>query len=346
MKSFEREFIEKLTIPNKTISVIRLIGEFKGKQDLYKQQSPQILENLRQVAIINSVESSNRLEGIIATPKRMQAIVKENAKPENRTEGEIAGYRDVLNTVHSSYEDIPFIDSIVLQLHRDLMKYTASGGGKWKVSQNLIQEKRSDGSDFIRFIPVEPFKTAEYMNKLHSLYKSSFEEIDPLISIPLYVLDFLCIHPFSDGNGRMARLLTALLLYQNGYEVSRYISLEKIIESSKESYYDTLYKSSQGWHEGQHNSIYWIDYWLSTVLAAYREFEERAGKQIDAKGSKTRMVIDAIEGFKGEFSTSQLEEICPLVSHATIRKVLNTLKKEQKIELLTKGQNAKWRKTL
>lgn len=227
-----------------------------------------MLENLRHVAIIQSTESSNRLEGITADINRIKDLVEQKTKPANRSEAEIAGYRDVLSTVHANYEHIPFNKSVLLQFHRDLMKYAGKEGGRWKSTSNEITEILPDGTKKIRFVPVAPHLTPDYMQTLHEKYSSLLKEgdIDPLILIALYVLDFLSIHTFLDGNGRMARLITVLLLYHYGYEVSRYISLERIIEQTRESYYETLH----GWHKGKHDALPWTEYFLSTILAAYK----------------------------------------------------------------------------
>ena len=218
MNSLAPTYLEKIVVPQRLVSTIRQIGEHKGKQELYKQQAPEMLENLRRVAMIQSTESSNRLEGIVADEKRLRALVAEKTAPANRSEAEIAGYRDVLNTIHASYDHIPFSDNVVLQLHRDLMKYAGKEGGRWKSVANEITEILPDGNKHVRFVPVAPHQTAEAMRVLHDRYNelTRRQEWDPLLLIPFYVLDFLCIHPFLDGNGRMARLLTVLLLYQNG----------------------------------------------------------------------------------------------------------------------------------
>src|SRR3990172_935253 len=289
MKSFDKKYLAALTIPHHLITIIRQIGEYKGKQELYKKQAPEMLENLRHVAIIQSTESSNRLEGITADIQRIKDLVEEKTKPANRSEAEIAGYRDVMSTVHANYEHIPFNKSVLLQFHRDLMIYAGKEGGRWKSVSNEITEILPDGTKKIRFVPVAPHLTPDYMQTLHERYESVSKEgdIDPLILIALYVLDFLCIHPFLDGNGRMARLITLLLLYRNGYEVGRYISLERVIEQTKESYYETLQKSSQGWHKGKHDALPWVEYALSTILAAYKEFESRFAGVSKGRGSKT-----------------------------------------------------------
>lgn len=346
MKSFERNYLAEFAIPHHLITIIRQIGEYKGKQDLYKKQAPEMLENLRHVAIIQSTESSNRLEGITADIQRIKEIVEDKTKPANRPEAEIAGYRDVLNTIHSNYEHIPFNKSVILQFHRDLMKYAGKEGGRWKSASNEITEVLPDGTKRIRFVPVAPYLTADYMQALHELYDSLEKEgnIDPLILTALYVLDFLCIHPFLDGNGRMARLITVLLLYRYGYEVGRYISLERVIEQTKESYYETLFTSSQGWHEGKHDALPWVEYALSTVLAAYKEFEARFTRISSGRGSKTDIVLNAIDSIIGDFTVADLQRACPDVSIDMIRHVLKKLKKEGKVISLGQGRSARWRK--
>jgi len=346
MKSFDKKYLAALTIPHHLITIIRQIGEYKGKQELYKKQAPEMLENLRHVAIIQSTESSNRLEGITADIQRIRDLVEEKTKPANRSEAEIAGYRDVLSTVHANYEHIPFNKSVLLQFHRDLMKYAGKEGGRWKSVSNEITEILPDGTKKIRFVPVAPHLTPDYMQTLHERYESISKEgdIDPLILIALYVLDFLCIHPFLDGNGRMARLITLLLLYRNGYEVGRYISLERVIEQTKESYYETLQKSSQGWHKGKHDALPWVEYALSTILAAYKEFESRFAGVSKGRGSKTDIVMNAIDSIVGDFSVSDLEKACPDVSVDMIRHVLKKLKKNDRISSLGKGRFARWRK--
>ncbi len=343
MKSITRDKLDSLQLPQNLITTIRLIGEYKGKQDLYKQQKPEVIENLRQVAIVQSTESSNRIEGIVADHKRIEAIIRKNSKPKNRPESEIAGYRDVLSTIHDSYENIPFRTSIILQFHRDLMKYTVSGGGEWKGSDNEITTILPDGTKSTRFRPVAAFETKEYMRQLHyGLEERLKENYEPLLLIPAYLLDFLCIHPFNDGNGRMSRLLTILLLNQNGYDVAKYISLERVIEQTKESYYDTLYSSSQNWYEAEQNLLPWIEYWLSTVLAAYREFESRVDLFSAPKTNKSGLVKDAIERIIGEFTTSDLCNACPEVSRDLVKKVLNQLRRDGILSSIGKGRGAKW----
>lgn len=347
MQSFEAGFIEEQLITQGLLQTIRLIGEYKGKQELFKEQAPQALETLRQVAIIQSTESSNRIEGITAPLERIKELVAEKTIPRDRSEQEIAGYRDVLNTIHTSYAHISFTPGVVLQLHRDLYQFSVGEGGRWKSVDNEISETHPDGTKVVRFKPVSAYATPEAMERLHSRFNSFWQsgEIEPLLLIPSYVLDFLCIHPFLDGNGRMARLLTLLLLYKAGYEVGRFISLERIVERTKESYYDTLYQSSQSWHQGQHSLLPWWEYFLGVVvLSAYREFEQRVGLVTSVKGAKTAMVVDAISNLPVEFSVRDLQERCPTVGIDLIRRILRQERDAGRLECLGRGPDARWRK--
>lgn len=347
MQSFEAGFIEGQPITQGLLQTIRLIGEYKGKQELFKEQAPQALETLRQAAIIQSTESSNRIEGITAPLERIKELVAEKTTPRDRSEQEIAGYRDVLNTIHASYAHIPFTPGVVQQLHRDLYQFAVAEGGRWKSVDNEISETHPDGTKVVRFKPVPAYATPEAMERLHEQFNTFWHsgEIEPLLLIPSYVLDFLCIHPFSDGNGRMARLLTLLLLYKAGYEVGRFISLERIVERTKESYYDTLYQSSQVWHQGQHSLLPWWEYFLGVVvLSAYREFEQRVGLVTSVKGAKTAMVLDAISNLPLEFSIRDLQERCPTVGIDLIRRILRQERDAGRLECLGRGPDARWRK--
>lgn len=349
MPSLAPAYLQALSLPPQVAGVLRRIGEHKGRQELYQKQAPEMLENLRRVALIESTESSNRLEGIVAAnDKRLRALLSERSAPINRSEAEIAGYRDVLDTIHQNHSHIPFTDRIVLQLHRDLLKYAGDTGGRWKVSANDIRETLPDGSQRIRFTPLAPHLTEDAMRDLHAHYAAALAGRiwDPLILVPLYILDFLCIHPFSDGNGRMSRLLALLALYHQGYEVGRYIGLERVIEKTKESYYETLLISSQGWHEAGHDPWPWVEYFLSTLLAAYSEFESRFSRISSGRGSKTDTVLNAIQTFVADFSLSDLEKACPMVSRDMIRRILADLRTAGNVECLGRGPKAKWRKKM
>lgn len=347
MNSFESEFLEKQPIPHSLLRTIRLVGEYRGKESLFKQQTPQVLESLRQVAIIQSTESSNRIEGIQAPADRIRKLVEHKTTPKNRSEQEIAGYRDALATIHANHANMPFTVGMVLQLHRDLYQFVAQPGGRWKTTDNEISETLGDGTKVTRFRPVPAHRTAVAMERLHTLFSEQWDrgEIDPLLLIAAYVLDFLCIHPFTDGNGRMARLLTLLLLYQAGFEVGRYISLERVIESQREGYYDALYKSSQGWHEGAHTLLPWWEYFLGVMLlGAYREFEGRTGQLTTAYGAKTESVLATIRKLPETFRYADLARACPNVSRPTIKRVLGQLRQEGKVECVKPGRDAIWEK--
>jgi len=345
MKSLEKSYIEKLKFPSAILANTGTIREYKGKEDLYIRQSPDILEKLLEVAKIQSAESSNRIEGVTAPYKRIEKLVKESTMPRNRPEQDIAGYRDALNLIHQSHENIPLTETVVLQMHSMLYRYTGLKSGNWKQTDNEIIEIRPDGSRFVRFKPIAWGDTPFYMSEMISLYNeySSNQAYDPLILTPLFILDFLCIHPFLDGNGRIGRLLTLLLLYQSEFRVGKYISLERIIEDSKTNYYEALHQSSQGWHHGKHDVLPWLEYFYGTLIAVYKEFESRIGL-FRGKGSKTEQVIAAIDRFAKPFAITDIEKVVPNVSRDMIRKVLRDLRDTGKLRVTGMGRGALWEK--
>ncbi|MDB4951371.1 MAG: hypothetical protein JWM27_4020 [Gemmatimonadetes bacterium] len=347
MRSFDPDFLRRQQIPLSLLTTIRELGEYKGKQELYKEQAPQVLRTLREAAVIHSTESSNRIEGVIASRERIRELVEHRTEPRNRSEQEIAGYRDVLQTIHASHPHVALGTGVVLQFHRDLYQFLPGYGGRWKMAPNEITETRADGTHAVRFRTVPPFQTADAMKRLHERFALEWErgEVDPLLLIPAYVLDFLCIHPFLDGNGRMARLLTLLLLYKAGYEVGRYVSLETAVEGTKDGYYDTLHKSSQGWHEGEHSLLPWWEYFCGVMLrTAYREFEGRVGAVTGARGAKREMLLDAVERLPAQFRFADLERACLGISRPTINRVLAELRKGGRIALVKEGRDATWQK--
>lgn len=347
MRSFSPDFIVRQPITQRLLQTIRLIGEHKGRHALHQNQSPQLLKTLREAAIIQSTESSNRIEGVTAPLERIKALVGSKTTPKDRSEQEIAGYRDVLQTIHANAHEMRFTSGLVLQMHRDLFRHTDEDGGRWKSSANEIAELRPDGSKFLRFQPVAPHLTEDAMRELHDRFTMLWEsrQVERLLLIPAYVLDFLCIHPFRDGNGRLARLISLLLLYQADYEVGRYVSLELLVEQTRDQYYDTLYRSSQNWHETGHTLQPWTEYFLSVVLTgAYRQFEERAGLVSTAKGSKSAMVLDTIAKFRTPFSIGQLKAACPTVGTDLIRRLLQEEKRAGRIEPTGRGPKARWRR--
>lgn len=345
MHTLQPTYLQRMTFTADEASVIQKIGEFKGKQALFTQQTPEILNSLQQVAIIESSESSNRLEGITAPRKRVEAIVKRSSMPANRSEQEIAGYRDALALIHESAAHMTFSVNVILQLHSMMYRYLPSQGGRWKMADNQIVERNSDGSiRRVRFKPVSAFDTPGTMDRLienysHAVHSLSFE---PLVVIPAAVFDFLCVHPFSDGNGRTARLLTLMLLYHFNYEVGRFISLERIFEESRETYYQSLEASSQKWHDCRHDIKPWLNYFWGVILRAYREFEERVGTITRGRGAKTVHIRRVVDRKVGPFSISEIEAECSGISRDMIRVVLRQLRDEGVLHLQGKGRGSKW----
>ncbi len=345
MPSLTREHLTGLVFDASQLATIQRLGEARGRQDLFVAQIPEQLEVLRQTAVVESSESSNRIEGVVAAPGRVEAIVLKAATPRDRSEQEIAGYRDVLQLIHESHEHMAFTTNVVLQLHSMLFGYLPSEGGRWKSTDNQIVERDAQGLvTRVRFTPVPAVAAPGAMQALAAACGTAQREgdFDPLILVPLAVLDFLCIHPFRDGNGRMARLLSLLLLYHSRYHVGRYISLERVIEESKETYYEALERSSQRWHEGRHDTRPWLDYFWGVLLRAYREFEERVGTLSLGRGSKTQQVRKAVSRRLGPFSISDIEADCPGVSRDMVRVVLRQLRDERAITPQGKGRGARW----
>ncbi len=348
MPSLTPSTLTRLRYSAQDVASLRQLGEYRGKQELFARQRPEVLETLRTAAVIESSESSNRLEGIVAPKSRIEALVLKDTRPRNRSEQEIAGYRDALNLLHQSARDMPLTTNVILQLHATVYRYLPQRGGRWKMTDNEIVE-RGPGGELVRvrFTPVAAVATPAAMEELTREYRAAVREErhDPLVLIPLTILDFLCIHPFTDGNGRVARLLTLQLLYHAAYEVGRYISLERIFEESKESYYDALEASSQGWHENGHDVHPWMSYLWGTLLRAYKEFEERVGIIDSGRGSKTRQVRSAVERKVVPFSISELERDCPGVSRDMIRRVLRQMRDEGLLVTEGRGRGARWRRT-
>jgi len=348
MNSLSSAFLESQSISPALLGAVRRIGEYRGKEELYAKRAPQVLETLREAAIIASTESSNRIEGIEAPRERIEEIVARGDAPRNRSEQEIAGYRDVLRTIHTNWEHMPFTPDLVLQLHRDLYQFVPGRGGRWKTAPNRITERLPDGTERVRFEPVSPHRTEPAMRELHEGFELEWESgaTDRLLLIGAYVLDFLCIHPFLDGNGRMARLLTLLLLYRAGYGVGRYVSLEQVVEETREGYYDSLFASSQSWHDGEHALLPWWEYFLGVaVLTAYRRLDERVGSITSRRGAKRKMVVAAIRRMPRTFRYADVARACPGVSRPTIQRAMRMLRDRGEIESISKGRDAEWRRT-
>ncbi|MGH9427005.1 MAG: Fic family protein, partial [Terriglobia bacterium] len=304
MKSLDRNFLEQQSIPLETAGALRVLGEYRGKQELFARQTPQILNTLKQVAIIQSTESSNRIEGVVVAHRRLKALLEKKTTPKNRPEAEVVGYRDVLARIHTSFERFQITPETILKIHGDMLRRTDLPAGAWKTRDNTIEERLPDGRWITRFVPVSARETPYYMKELCASFDRLWEErrIDRILLIHAFVLDFLCIHPFVDGNGRVSRLLTILLLHQAGYDVGRYISLERLIEQSKETYYEVLQRVSERWHQGQHSVLPWWRYSLGVLMAAYKEFEDRVGMVRASRGAKTAWVREAINNLPDEFA--------------------------------------------
>ena len=334
MKTFDYLTTKQELFTPEIVNLLSAIHEYKGKQELFIEAQPDVLKAMLEVAKIQSTGASNRIEGIYTSEARLTELVKEKAEPKNRNEQEIAGYREVLNTIHESYEYIVPRSNVILQMHRDLYSYNPSSiGGHYKNADNLIEEVDSLGKHRVRFQPLPAYETPEAMDNLCNTFLKSLDErkIDPLLSISMFILDFLCIHPFSDGNGRLSRLLTLLLLYREGYIVGKYISFEMIIEKTKESYYDALAQSSQGWHEGNNSYLPFVKYYLGIVLNVYKEFESRV-EYIRTKGlTKADRIRNIFEGKMGKITKAELAVLCPDISVTTIEKALSDLLKEEYI---------------
>ena len=318
---------QKLLTPE-VVSYLAQIHEQKGQQSLFAETQKDALDELLEIAKIQSTEASNRIEGIVTTDNRLKLLVRNKTTPRSRSEREIAGYRDVLTMVHENYPYIPLRPGMILQLHRDLYKFSGLAiGGSFKNSDNVITEELPDGTKRVRFVPVPAWETPEAVDSLCAAITEALNdpEMDDLLLIPMFILDFLCIHPFSDGNGRMSRLLTLLQLYRSGYMIGKYVSLEKLIADSKESYYDALQDSSAGWHEGTNDYLPFVRYLLGVILAAYREFAARADILIPSGKPKSDRVGRIIRDTTGRITKAEIMAQCPDVSQVTIQRALKEL---------------------
>ena len=345
MRSFDYKKEYKKLLSADIVSLLTSIHEYKGKQMQTANENADVLTQLIEIAKIQSTDASNKIEGISTSDDRLQKIVKEKTRPKTRSEKEIAGYRDVLNTIHENYDYIPPRPALILQLHRDLYKFTgSSSGGSYKNSDNVIAEELADGTKKVRFQPVSAWETPDYVTSICAAYDDALrdDEVDALALIPMFILDFLCIHPFNDGNGRMSRLLTLLLLYRAGYTVGKYISIEKLIADSKETYYEVLQDSSDNWHEGTNDYAPFVRYMLGVVVAAYREFESRAALIVDNDFSKPDRIRELIKGTIGPITKSEIMKDCPDISQVTVQRALSDLLKSGQIIKLGGGRYTKY----
>ena len=335
---------EKLLTPE-IVQMVGSIHEHKGKQELFLEANIDELKTLLEVALIQSTGASNRIEGIFTSDKRLEELVSQKAEPRNRSEQEIAGYREVLSTIHEGYEYITPRPNIILQLHRDLYSYSQGAtGGSYKNSDNVIAETDAEGHQKARFIPVPAFQTAEAMEELCTRFLEAWEadRIDKLVLIPMFILDFLCIHPFNDGNGRMSRLLTLLLFYKAGYIVGKYVSMEMLIEKTKETYYEALQASSTGWHEGENSYEPFVKYYLGIMLKAYNEFESRIEHLKHRTLSKPDRIKATIDNKVGKITKKEIMELCPDISKVTVERTLTDLVKSGYIAKVGSGPSTSY----
>ena len=320
MRTFNYSLIKDNKWDSELLGLIAAIYKEAGKQEMYLKQKPQELEKLVEIAKIQSTEASNAIEGIVTTNTRIRQLMEEKTTPRNRDEKEIAGYRDVLGIIHESFDAIPITQNYILQLHKILFSHLGNpAAGKTKTVQNYISASFPDGHTETLFIPLAPYETPEALDRICEEYNRVIgnAELEPLIAIPVFIHDFLCIHPFNDGNGRMSRLLTTLLLYRSGFYVGKYISLEAKIAKHKDLYYDALSASQNGWHEGSNDPVPFIKYLLGTILAAYRDFEDRFAL-VEVKRSALDMVRLAAQYKIGRFTKQDIRELCPSLSISSI----------------------------
>ena len=328
-----KETYQKLLTPE-IVSYLAQIHEQKGQQNLFIEAHKDALIELLEIAKIQSTEASNRIEGIITTDDRLKKIVRNKTAPRNRNEREIAGYRDVLATIHENYDFIPVRPNMILQLHRDLYKFSNPGfGGNYKNSDNIITEELPDGTKLIRFQPVPAWETPEAIETLCNTFNDAINDpdMDPLLLMPIFILDFLCIHPFNDGNGRMGRLLTLLILYRSGYIVGKYVSLEKLIADNKESYYDALQDSDAGWHEEENDYLPFVRYMLGVIIAAYKDFSDRVEILITKGLSKPERVREIIRNSIRKLTKAEIMAQCPDISERTVERALASLQESGEI---------------
>ena len=344
MREFNYRKIGERSWDSETLSLIAAIYKEAGKQELFLAKSPESLDRLVEIAKIPSTEASNAIEGIVTTNLRLRQLVEEKTTPKNRAEEEIAGYKDVLSLIHESYEAIPLSKNHILQLHKILYNHMNNPiAGRTKDVQNYISATYPDGSSRILFTPLEPYETEEALERICEEFNRAVGnmELEPLLAIPIFIHDFLCIHPFNDGNGRMSRLLTTLLLYRSGFFVSKYISLEAKINKHKDLYYEALQESQYGWHEGKEDFMPFVKYLLGIILSAYRDFEDRM-EIVQPKVPSKEMVRKAVLQKIGYFTKQDIRELCPSLSISSIEGGLRELVAEGAIRREGQGKSTRY----
>ena len=347
MRIFNYTLIKERKWDSELLGLIAAIYKEAGKQELYLKQRPEDIEKLVEIAKVQSTEASNAIEGIRTTNTRIKQLVAEKTTPKNRSEQEIAGYRDVLSIIHESFDAIPITQNYILQLHKILYSQTNNPiAGRTKNVQNYISATYPDGHTEILFTPLAPYETPEALDRICEEYNRVIGnmELEPLIAIPVFIHDFLCIHPFNDGNGRMSRLLTTLLLYRSGFYVGKYISLEAKIAKNKDLYYDALFASQKGWHEGKDDPVPFIKYLLGTILAAYKDFEDRFSL-VETKLPAIETVRRAAHNKIGRFTKQDIRELCPSLSLSSVEGALRKLVESGELRREGNGKNTCYYRT-
>ena len=347
MRVFNYSRIRDKKWDSELLGLIAAIYKEAGKQEMFLKQRPEELEKLVEIAKIQSTEASNAIEGIVTTNTRIRQLVEEKTTPRNRNEQEIAGYRDVLEIIHESFDAIPITQNYILQLHKILYSHMSNPvAGRTKTVQNYISATHPDGRTETLFTPLAPYETPEALDRICEEYNRVIGnmELEPLIAIPVFIHDFLCIHPFNDGNGRMSRLLTTLLLYRNGFYVGKYISLEAKIAKQKDLYYDALAASQIGWHEGTDDPLPFIKYLLGTILSAYRDFEDRFAL-VETKRSALETVRIAAGQKIGRFTKQDIRELCPSLSVSSVEGALRKMVERGELRREGNGKKTSYCKT-
>lgn len=344
MRNFNYSKIKDIKWDSEILSLVASIYRYQGKQELYLKQRPNELEKLIDIAKIQSTESSNEIEGIVTTSVRLKQLLEEKTTPRNRNEQEIVGYRDVLDIIHENFDVIPISRNYILQMHKILYSHMNNPlAGKTKNVQNYISATYPDGHSEVLFTPLSPFETPGALDRICDEYNRVIgnSEVEPIIMLPIFIHDFLCIHPFNDGNGRLSRLLTTLLLYKNGFYVGRYISLESLIARDKAAYYEALNKAGVNWHDGNEDVVPFIKYLLRIILAAYKAFDDRFSI-VENKLSAVEMVRKATLQKLGRFTKQDIRELCPSLSISSIEGSLRKLVEEGELRREGVGRSTKY----
>lgn len=344
MRNFNYSKIKDKKWDSEILGLVASIYRYQGKQELYLKQRPEELNKLIEIAKIQSTEASNEIEGIVTTSVRLKKLVEEKTTPRNRNEQEIAGYRDVLNIIHDNFDAIPLSKNYILQMHKIMYSHMNNPmAGKTKNVQNYISATYPDGHTEVLFTPLSPFETPDALDNICSEYNKVIGnlELEPLIAIPIFIHDFLCIHPFNDGNGRMSRLLTTLLLYRSGFYVGKYISLEALVSKDKPAYYDSLRQAGVSWHEENEDVLPFVKYLLGTILAAYKAFEDRFSI-VEEKLPAIELVRKATSQKLGRFTKQDIRELCPSLSLSSIEGSLRKLVAEGEIKREGVGRATKY----